>query len=287
MDRAGCQGCKSGEALPFEFTMAFHPIVDVSNGTVWGHEALVRGINGEGAGQILEQVTEANRYKFDQACRVKAIELAGRLFPQDGTTKLSINFMPNAVYEPAACIRATLDAARRIGFEHRQIMFEFTENERMTDIPHVRRIIEEYRKQGFATAIDDFGAGYAGLNLLAHFQPDFIKIDMELIRGILSSPAKQTIIACVTTMARELGVAVIAEGIETEAELSTLRAAGITLFQGYLFAKPTVASLPPVPLLQDLRPLSEGARRTRLPAHAFVHTVASTASLNHRKAASG
>ena len=88
-------------------------------------------------------------------------------------------------------------------------------------------------------------------------------------------------------MARELGVAVIAEGIETEAELSTLRAAGITLFQGYLFAKPTVASLPPVPLLQDLRPLSEGGRRTRLPAHAFVHTAASTASLHHRKVASG
>ena len=265
-----CQGCKGGEELPFEFTMAFHPIVDVSNGTVWGYEALVRGVNGEGAGQILGQVTEANRYKFDQACRVKAIELAGGLFPPNGTTKLSINFMPNAVYEPAACIRATLNAAHRIGFEHRQIMFEFTENERMTDIPHVQRIIREYRKQGFATAIDDFGAGYAGLNLLAHFQPDFIKIDMELIRGISSSPAKQTIIACVSTMARELGVGIIAEGIETEAELSTLRSAGITLFQGYLFAKPTIASLPPVPLLATLTPLSQGGRRTRLPAHAFV-----------------
>ncbi|MFC5556014.1 EAL domain-containing protein, partial [Methylobacterium iners] len=71
MGRMGCQGCKGGEALPFDFTMAFHPIVDVSNGTVWGHEALVRGTNGEGAGQILEQVTEDSRYKFDQACRVK------------------------------------------------------------------------------------------------------------------------------------------------------------------------------------------------------------------------
>lgn len=283
MDRAGCQGCKGGEVLPFEFTMAFHPIVDVSNGTVWGHEALVRGINGEGAGQILGQVTEANRYKFDQACRVKAIELAGGLFPPDGTTKLSINFMPNAVYEPAACIRATLDAAHRIGFEHRQIMFEFTENERMTDIPHVQRIIEEYRKQGFATAIDDFGAGYAGLNLLAHFQPDFIKIDMELIRDVTGSPAKQTVVACITTMARELGVAVIAEGIETEAELSTLRAVGIILFQGYLFAKPSIASLPPVPLLETLVPLSADGRRPKLPAHAFVPAGTSSAPSVRRK----
>ncbi|MFC5554336.1 EAL domain-containing protein, partial [Methylobacterium iners] len=71
MDRVGCQGCKGGEALPFDFTMAFHPIINASNGTVWGHEALVRGTNGEGAGQILEQVTEDSRYKFDQACRVK------------------------------------------------------------------------------------------------------------------------------------------------------------------------------------------------------------------------
>ncbi|WP_267428319.1 EAL domain-containing protein, partial [Methylobacterium sp. GC_Met_2] len=172
--------------------MAFHPIVDVCRGAVWGYEALVRGTEGQGAGQILGMVDEVNRYKFDQACRVKAIKLAGSLFPDD-ETRLSINFMPNAVYEPAACIRATLDAARRVGFAHQQIMFEFTENERMTDVAHVQRIIAEYRKQGFTTALDDFGAGYAGLNLLASFQPDFIKLDMEMIRGIATSPARQTI----------------------------------------------------------------------------------------------
>lgn len=243
----GCKGCKDGTSLPFTFTMAFHPIVDLSRNRIWGYEALVRGTEGEGASQILDQVDEANRYKFDQACRVKAIELAGRLF-SDAETKLSINFMPNAVYEPAACIRATLEAARRVGFAHRQIMFEFTENERMIDVPHVQRIITEYKQQGFLTALDDFGAGYAGLNLLANFQPDLIKIDMELVRGIATSPARQTIIACVVTMARQLGVTVLAEGIETEAELMALRAAGIELFQGYLFAKPTLASLPPVRL---------------------------------------
>ena len=91
--------------------------------------------------------------------------------------------------------------------------------------------------------------GYSGLNLLASFQPDYIKIDMELIRGVATSHARQVIIACVLTMARELDVAVIAEGIETEAELITLRAAGIRLFQGYLFAKPAIASLPSVQLL--------------------------------------
>ena len=241
--------------------MAFHPILDLSRNMVWGYEALVRGTEGQGAGQILAMVDDTNRYKFDQACRVKAIELAGSLF-QDDETQLSINFMPNAVYEPSACIRATLDAARRVGFAHRQIMFEFTENERMTDVAHVQRIIAEYRKQGFSTALDDFGAGYAGLNLLASFQPDFIKLDMELIRGIATSLARQTIVAGVIMMARQLGVAVIAEGVETEAELVALRAAGIQLFQGYLFAKPVVASLPPV-WLPTCAPSTAGRDQSR------------------------
>jgi EAL domain-containing protein (putative c-di-GMP-specific phosphodiesterase class I) len=241
--KRGCQGCQDRAPLPFEFTMAFHPILDLRHHGVWGYEALVRGVSGQSADQILAMVDEANRYKFDQACRVKAIELASSLFP-DSNTRLSINFMPNAVYEPAACIRATLEAARRVGFAHSQIMFEFTENERMTDIAHVQRIVTEYRKQGFVTALDDFGAGYAGLNLLAAFHPDIIKLDMELIRGISTSLARQTIVAGVVTIARQLGVTVIAEGVETEAELVTLCAAGIHLFQGYLFAKPTVASLP-------------------------------------------
>jgi EAL domain-containing protein (putative c-di-GMP-specific phosphodiesterase class I) len=226
--------------------MAFHPIVDLTRGAVWGYEALVRGINGESAGAILSQVDEERQYKFDQACRVKAIELAGRLFPATEDTKLSINFMPNAVYEPAACIRTSLETARRVGFDTKRIMFEFTENERMTDTKHVARIIAEYRRLGFITAIDDFGAGHAGLNLLANFQTDLIKIDMELIRGIADSTARQAIVSGILVMARALQITIIAEGIETEAELAALKSAGIDLFQGFLFARPAVESLPAV-----------------------------------------
>jgi EAL domain-containing protein (putative c-di-GMP-specific phosphodiesterase class I) len=226
--------------------MAFHPIVDVTRGVVWGYEALVRGTKGESAGAILSQVDEERQYRFDQDCRVKAIELAGRLFPAAEDTKLSINFMPNAVYEPAACIRTSLETARRVGFDTKRIMFEFTENERMADTKHVARIIAEYRRLGFITAIDDFGAGHAGLNLLANFQTDLIKIDMELIRGIADSAARQAIIAGILVMAHTLDITIIAEGIETEAELAILKSAGINLFQGFLFARPAVENLPPV-----------------------------------------
>ena len=246
--KVGCQGCRSSEPLPFDFTMAFHPIVDLGRGIVWGYEALVRGTQGQPAGQILSQVDESRQYKFDQACRVKAIELAGRLFPRTDETRLSINFMPNAVYEPAACIRTSLETARRVGFDTRRIMFEFTENERMVDTKHVARIIAEYKRLGFITAIDDFGAGHAGLNLLANLQTDLIKIDMEIIRGVTDSAARRAIIAGILVMARALDITIIAEGIETEAELATLRDAGINLFQGFLFAKPALEDLPTVSL---------------------------------------
>jgi EAL domain-containing protein (putative c-di-GMP-specific phosphodiesterase class I) len=246
--KVGCQGCRSSEPLPFDFTMAFHPIVDLGRGIVWGYEALVRGTQGQPAGQILSQVDESRQYKFDQACRVKAIELAGRLFPRTDETRLSINFMPNAVYEPAACIRTSLETARRVGFDTRRIMFEFTENERMVDTKHVARIIAEYKRLGFITAIDDFGAGHAGLNLLANLQTDLIKIDMEIIRGVTDSAARRAIIAGILVMARALDITIIAEGIETEAELATLRDAGIDLFQGFLFAKPALEDLPTVSL---------------------------------------
>lgn len=226
--------------------MAFQPIYDVGAERVWGYEALIRGTAGEGAYQILSQVQDDQRYRFDQACRVKAIELASKLFPAESAVQLSINFMPGAVYEPAACLRATLAAARTHRFPQASIMFEFTEAEEIADTDHLTKIITEYRRQGFITALDDFGAGYAGLGLLADFQPDLIKIDMKLIRGIDTSRARQTIIAAIVHIARELDITLLAEGIETQAEFDALRAAGIRLFQGYYFARPAFEALPPI-----------------------------------------
>ncbi len=242
----GCAACRDGGPLPFAFTMAFQPIVDLSASRIWGYEALVRGTAGEPAGAILAQVNDETQYRFDQAARVKAIELAGQLFPRGEDVRLSINFMPNAVYEPNACIRASLEAARRVGFPHRQIMFEFTENERSRDIEHLKRIVAAYRRQGFLTALDDFGAGFAGLSLLANFQPDLIKIDMDVLRGLDADARRRTIVAGIVGIARSLGIAVLAEGIETAAELETVRSLGVSLVQGYHFARPLIETLPAV-----------------------------------------
>lgn len=236
--------------------MAFQPILDVETGRPFAFEALVRGTANEGAGEILGRVTERNRYAFDQACRVKAIEMAARAGLLDTPARLSINFLPNAVYSPKACIQLTLKTAAAAGMPLDRLIFEFTENEQMTDPAHVAGIVHSYREMGFGTALDDFGAGHAGLSLLARFQPDIIKLDMDLVRGLEASLPRRVIVNGVARMCRELGITLIAEGVESVGELDALRAIGIRYIQGYLFARPGFEALPAA----DLSPLRFEAR---------------------------
>ncbi|MEX2516343.1 MAG: EAL domain-containing protein [Gammaproteobacteria bacterium] len=236
----GCKHCIDQDSLGFEISMAFQPIVDTASKTIFAHEALVRGPNGEPAGTIFAQVNDDNRYRFDQTCRVTAIELAARL---KISTYLHINFMPNAVYSPERCIRTTLEAAERFGFPPTRIVFEITEGEKITDHDHLRHIIQHYQNIGFLTAIDDFGAGYSGLNLLADFQTDLVKLDMALVRNIHDDPIRESIVEGIVGVCKKLNIRVIAEGVETEAELEALQRLNIALFQGYYFARPAFESI--------------------------------------------
>ncbi|MBP1852893.1 EAL domain-containing protein [Rhizobium halophytocola] len=237
-----CKGCLDGAGFQRPFSMAFQPIVDITTGAVFAHEALVRGPKGEGAGSVLGQVEEHNRYAFDQQCRVTAIELASTLFDPADNVKLSINFMPNAVYEPRACIRLTLATAMKTGFPLDRIIFEFTENEKL-DTEHILNILRTYRDMGFKTAIDDFGAGHSGLGLLTHFQPDIVKLDMDIIRGIDEDPVRRKIVKHTLHMLEDLAILPICEGVETAGELIVLKDLGVSLIQGYILAKPSFESL--------------------------------------------
>lgn len=244
----GCKFCRDKTQLPFEFTMAFQPIMDLELERPFAYEALVRGVDGEPAGTVLSWVDDTNRYRFDQACRVKAIELASRLgLASLPDCKLSINFLPNAVYRAETCIRATMEAAQEFKFPHNRIMFEVTEGEQVTNGAHLKSIFNEYRRQGLITAIDDFGAGYAGLNMLVQFQPHVLKIDMELIRNIASDPVRQAIVCGIALVCQRLSIDIVAEGIETSAESVYLRSLGIRYQQGYLFARPGWETLPLAP----------------------------------------
>lgn len=244
----GCAQCRNLEGLDFQFTMAFQPILDVSTGKLYAYEALVRGPNGESAASVLGKVNDGNRYRFDQACRVKAIELAAGLGLVDiPDCKLSINFLPNAVYRAETCIRATLEAAEASSFPLERLMFEVTEGEQVEDPEHLKAIFKAYERQGFTTAIDDFGSGYSGLNLLATFQPQVLKLDMALTRSIDSDPVREAIVAGIVLVAQRLGITLLAEGVETAGERDALLGLGIRLMQGYLFARPQVECLPLMP----------------------------------------
>jgi EAL domain-containing protein (putative c-di-GMP-specific phosphodiesterase class I) len=238
-----CGACRAEVSLP-SFTMAFQPIVDIDSTDIYAYEALVRPTGGGSAADVLSQINAENRYSFDQACRVKAIELAARLEMQ---ALLSINFLPNAVYQPAACLQKTFEAAERARFPVHHLMFEVTENEPTRDVGHLQSIFSEYKRHGMITAIDDFGAGHSGLNMLADFQPDVLKIDMALTRDIHDDEVRTKIAGAIVGLCRSLHITVIAEGIETMEEAVALRALGVHLFQGYLFARPVVEQLPQVP----------------------------------------
>jgi EAL domain-containing protein (putative c-di-GMP-specific phosphodiesterase class I) len=232
--RQSCSACKESQ-LDFPFTMAFQPIIDLQEQRIDAHEALVRGPGGEGAGTILAQVNEDNLYAFDQACRVKAIEMAAGL-KLDGN--LNINFLPNAVYEARACIRKTLDAAACTGFPLDRLTFEFTENERITDVAHMLSIIQEYRRHGFRIALDDFATGYSGLARLASLKPDIIKLDRALVKDCDEDRLRLAIVASMVSLGAEIGIKVVAEGIERASEAEALRGAGVRFMQGFLFSRP-------------------------------------------------
>jgi len=146
---SNCGSCGTSERLTFQFDYAYQPIVDVAGRSIYAHEALVRGPAGEGALSVLSQVTEHNRYRFDQACRVKAAAQLGM------KERLSINFLPNAVYKPEVCIRTTLEAARAHSFPIDHIIFEVTEGERIEDGPWLASILRELGRDTQEVRFDD------------------------------------------------------------------------------------------------------------------------------------
>jgi EAL domain-containing protein (putative c-di-GMP-specific phosphodiesterase class I) len=234
--------------VPGDISVAFQPIVDIVAGTVFSYEALLRGARGESAGSLLAQVGAAELHRFDQICRDRAIRMAVQL---GIATHINLNFLPNGIFGSEQWIRLSLDAARVIGFPLDRIILEVTEGEAIEDHGSFVRLINAYRRQGVKLAIDDFGAGYAGLNLLADFQPDIVKLDMSLVRGIHGNGPRQAIARGVTQVCTDLGIDVIAEGVETREEYAWFRDLGIRLFQGYLFAKPGFECLPPVNFPRD------------------------------------
>ena len=222
-------------------TVHFQPIFDAQNpDRVFAHECLMRGLSTEGKlvgpGQILDAADEEGMvFHLDRLGRVNAI----KAFAAQGVEgKAFINFNPVSVYNPLACLATTVAVAKSSGLTPDRIVFELIERNHVADEAHLLRIVDFYRSAGYGVALDDVGAGYSGLNLLSSLEPEYIKLDMHLIRNVDQDPVRQGIVGNMLDMARKLGIRSIVEGVETEAEYEFARREGADFVQGYLLAKP-------------------------------------------------
>jgi EAL domain-containing protein (putative c-di-GMP-specific phosphodiesterase class I) len=234
-------------------TFYFQPIVNAQTpDQIFAYEALIRGRAQDGSlvypGRILSVAKAADLlFNLDSAARRTAVLEAAAHSIQ---TNLFINFTPTSIYDPKNCLRTTMAAIERSGITPDRIIFEVVEGEHVADVNHLLDIFSFYRSNGFRVALDDLGAGYSSMNLLAQLRPDFVKLDMGLIRDVDREPYKAHIARKLIEMAQELEVFTIAEGVETEGEYQWLQAHRVDYVQGYLFAKP--ASPPPLPKVPAL-----------------------------------
>lgn len=226
----------------------FQPIVSFDKPLeVFAYEALLRGREIDGSlispGAILRAARDANViFQTDRAARIASI---GAVVAKHVETNVFINFTPNSVYDPAFCLRSTVSAVEEAGLPPSRFVFEVTESDEVRDVDHLLGILSFYRRSGFRVALDDLGAGYSSLNLLARLRPDFVKLDMELIRGIDEDPYKAVVVEKLLDLAREVGAISVVEGVETEGEWRWAEAHGADLAQGFLCARP--GAIPPRP----------------------------------------
>ncbi len=216
------------------------PIVSLTDGRTYGYESLLRGRVGDrelSGGEIVAAAQAHGAiFTLDLVGRTVALEQA---MPKlVGDEVLFVNFTPTAIYDPEVCLRTTWAIARRHGLSMDRICFEVVETERFPDISFLRRILDEYRQQGAMVALDDLGSGNSSLVYLKELRPDVVKLDRALISGIDGDSARQRLMGGVIDYAHELDIRVVAEGIETEAELAVIVDLGADLGQGFYLGRP-------------------------------------------------
>lgn len=230
-DRAGLVA-SFGSALR-SLWMAYQPIVSWSRRDVFGYEALMRSRE-PALPHPMAMLDAAERldriHELGQSIRVRAAQPG---VPVPDGVMLFVNLhtqdlLDEDLFDPASPLAAIAQ----------RVVLEITERSSLHAIRDVQVRIARLRAMGFRIAVDDLGAGYAGLTSFAQLEPEVVKLDMSLVRGINAQPTKKTLVRTMITMCRELGMQVVAEGIETPEERDAIVEAGCDLLQGYLFARP-------------------------------------------------
>jgi EAL domain-containing protein (putative c-di-GMP-specific phosphodiesterase class I) len=230
-DRAGLEA--SFERVLASFGMAFQPIVSLSTKTIFGYEALLRSSE-PSLPHPTDVIEAAERLgatrRLGRAVRAFAAQRRSQV---DHDWLLFVNLHPNELLDPELTDPSSLLVSMAS-----RVVLEITERAPLSSLEEVRERCAELRRLGFRIAVDDLGAGYAGLTSFAVLDPDIVKVDMNLVRGIEGSAVKRRLVSSVVSLCREMEMLLVAEGVETTAERDVLAGMGCDLFQGYLFARP-------------------------------------------------
>ena len=218
----------------------FQPIVSLKSGSVFGYEALSR-ISLTECELNIEQLFELAHEKdmlwdLEKLCRTKALE---NLTAKPDSAMIFLNVDANIIYDQDFKSGFTAERLSKYNIPTQNVVFEITEKTAVTDAKLFSSSVNHYKNQNFKIAIDDFGSGHSGLNRVCAISPEFIKIDMQLVRGIDTDSVRKSAVIAMIDFCRQAGISVIAEGIETEAELDTLIKIGVNYGQGYYLARPS------------------------------------------------
>lgn len=220
-------------------TPVYQPIVSLIDGQIYGYEALSRisakelEMNIEQMFKIADKLNKS--WELETLCRTKALEHSINL--KEGK-KLFLNVNSNIIHDKNFREGFTKSSLTAYGLDSGNVIFEITERVAVIDNNAFLTSINHYKSQNYGIAIDDFGAGYSGLNIIASVRPDFIKLDMNLVRNIDKDEIKQLVCKAMVDFGRNAGIQLIAEGIETEEELKTLIKLNVNLGQGYFLGYP-------------------------------------------------
>jgi EAL domain-containing protein (putative c-di-GMP-specific phosphodiesterase class I) len=221
-----------------EFWSVYQPIVSLADRSVVAHEALLRGVvDGRevGGGDLFFVAEQAGWLpRLDRIGRESAIAGAGSWLGDDD---LFINFNPTSIYRPQVCLASTERVVHETGIDPSQLVFEVVESHAIADRGHLVSILDHYRSLGWRVALDDVGAGWSSLSLLAAVRPEVVKLDKALVQELPDDGAR-TVLKAVTDLAHQLGAVVVAEGVETERLAEEVTALGADLGQGWLFGRP-------------------------------------------------
>jgi EAL domain-containing protein (putative c-di-GMP-specific phosphodiesterase class I) len=228
-----------------QLRMVYQPLVDTVDRRVIGFEALTRLPFAQFANpELLFKVAQEHRalWAVERLCRRRALEQLPAL---ERSQLLFLNTEPDSFHDPELRRQGFLQQLARRNLDPGQVVLEITEHAAVKDFAAMRRALEQVRAVGYRLAMDDVGSGYAGLQAIAEIRPDYLKVDMSLVRNLHRDPIKRELIETIRRFGDSTGITLVAEGVESPEEAASLADAGVRCAQGYLYARPDSPPSPP------------------------------------------